>query len=301
MPNSHRRDPGPATPPPQKSALPRRGAVRRNALSRVLARAGWHAARRRAPGTGHRTPDTGHRRNYAHVPGRHPGCRRGLSPQRWFSSTTAARFRPPAPGGDHMADALSADRRARRRTARARASPPDATGLAPARPRPPRRSSTRARRHVSPSWRHWRHHPRVTSHGLTATIAQAPDAAATVLDISEGGLRVDGLTLAPGTAVEFALEGEQLHGTGTGVVVHRSDETTGIAVHRWHGTLASAVRDVTEKALLATSTWWELYLDPPARSRPAAVIAPTATPTRTRSSSRRWAAHRSGLRRLASG
>ena len=104
---------------------------------------------------------------------------------------------------------------------------------------------------------------------------------------------VDGLTLAQGTALDFALEGEQLHGTGTGFVVHCSDGTAGIAVRRWHGTLANAVRDMIEKALLATSTWWELYLDPPARSRLPAVIASAAlTPIRIRSRSRRWVAHR---------
>lgn len=118
----------------------------------------------------------------------------------------------------------------------------------------------------------WRHDPRVVSHGLTATIAQVPDAAVTVLDISEGGmlLRADALELAPGAAVDFALEGGGLRGSGTGCVVHCRDGAAGIAVRSWNG-LDEAVRHAVETALLASSTWRELYVDPPARPRPPLV------------------------------
>lgn len=130
--------------------------------------------------------------------------------------------------------------------------------------------SERARRpaHDAPRRRHWRHYPRVSVHALTATIAQARERPTSVLNISERGMLVEGLALAPGTAVEFALNGEQLHGTGSGAVVYRTDDRTAIAVEDWHGTLDRAVRDMINKALLAASAWWELYVDPPARSRP---------------------------------
>lgn len=119
----------------------------------------------------------------------------------------------------------------------------------------------------------WRHAPRVVSHGLTATLAQVPDASATVLDISEGGMLVDlgDAGLEPGAAVDFTLAGGGLGGTGTGQVVHRRDGAVGIAVQSWHGMLGGAVRRMIEQALLAASTWRELYLDPPEPPHPPLV------------------------------
>jgi hypothetical protein len=80
-----------------------------------------------------------------------------------------------------------------------------------------------------------------------------------VLDISEGGMRVDNLRLPVARRVDFALEGAWLKGTGTARVVHRTDGAAGLAVERWDAALGQAVRDLVVSGLLAESTWRELY------------------------------------------
>ena len=49
---------------------------------------------------------------------------------------------------------------------------------------------------------HLRHHARVPLTGVTVAIAQAPDASPRLLNISPGGLLLDGLRLAPGLTVD---------------------------------------------------------------------------------------------------
>ena len=106
---------------------------------------------------------------------------------------------------------------------------------------------------------HPRHHARVPLTGVTVAIAQAPDTSPRVLNISRGGLLLDGLQLEPGVTVDFTLKSRDLHGVGSGYVVHLRHGLTGIAVRRWDDGLDAAVDDLIQRALLAESTWRELY------------------------------------------
>jgi hypothetical protein len=80
-----------------------------------------------------------------------------------------------------------------------------------------------------------------------------------VLDISEGGLCVDGLRLPIGRQVDFALDAVWLQGSGAARVVRRADGAAGLAVEWWDAALGQAVRDLVLSGLLAESTWHELY------------------------------------------
>jgi acyl dehydratase len=120
---------------------------------------------------------------------------------------------------------------------------------------------------VVPRLQHLRHHARVPVTGVTVSIAQARDAGTRVLDISRGGLLLDGLRLKPGVAVDFTLKSRDLQGAGAGSVAHSRHGLTGIAVRRWDDDLEAAVENLVERALLAESTWRELYGGPPCGDR----------------------------------
>jgi hypothetical protein len=104
---------------------------------------------------------------------------------------------------------------------------------------------------------------------VTVSIAQARDASPQLLDISRGGLLLGGLRLEPGVAVDFTLKSRDLHGAGAGRVVHSSHGLTGIAARRWDDGLEAAIENLVERALLAESTWRELYDVVPASSSSA--------------------------------
>jgi acyl dehydratase len=114
-----------------------------------------------------------------------------------------------------------------------------------------------------PRLHHLRHHARVPLTDVAVSIAQARDASPKALDISRAGLRLGGLRLEPGVAVDFTLKSRDLHGAGAGRVVHSRHGRTGIAVRRWDDELETAVENLVERALLAESTWRELYDGPP--------------------------------------
>jgi hypothetical protein len=81
-----------------------------------------------------------------------------------------------------------------------------------------------------------------------------------VLNISEGGMLVDGVRPAIGQRVDFTLEGAGLPGTGAARVVHRIDGVAGLAVERWEAPLGQAVHDLVLRDLVAESMWRELYV-----------------------------------------
>lgn len=117
----------------------------------------------------------------------------------------------------------------------------------------------------------WCRRPRIRPSTLTARVPDAPGGPVKVLDISETGMLVDGAAFPRGADVTFALEGAGVRATGTGRFVRRTNEQAGIAV-RWNGNGQAAVRDMVERALLAASTWQELYVHPPASPRPASEL-----------------------------
>jgi hypothetical protein len=83
-----------------------------------------------------------------------------------------------------------------------------------------------------------REHDRAALSGLSALIEQSPGGGTSrhqVLNMSEHGLGIDGLTLAVGARFSFLLAGHGIHHLGRGRVAHRTGTITGAAVEHWHG------------------------------------------------------------------
>jgi hypothetical protein len=83
-----------------------------------------------------------------------------------------------------------------------------------------------------------REHDRAAISGLSALIEQSPGGTTSrhhVLNMSEHGLGIDGLTLAVGAPISFLIAGHGISHLGRGRVAHRTDTITGVAVDRWHG------------------------------------------------------------------
>jgi hypothetical protein len=83
-----------------------------------------------------------------------------------------------------------------------------------------------------------REHDRAALSGLSAVIEPSPRGATTrhpVLNVSEHGAQIDGLTLAVGARISFVLEGCGISHIGRGHVAHRTGTTAGVAIDHWHG------------------------------------------------------------------
>ena len=82
-----------------------------------------------------------------------------------------------------------------------------------------------------------RGHDRAVSTWLSAVIEQSPGGMSRhqVLNVSEHGLGIDGLTLAIGDRISFLLAGRGMNHLGRGRVAYRTGTITGIAVDHWHG------------------------------------------------------------------
>ena len=145
--------------------------------------------------------------------------------------------------------------------------PSIARAIAPAPGRTPVTPAARRQRAL-PRLHHPRHHARVPLTGVTVAIAQAPDASPRVLNISRGGLLLDGLRLEPGVTVDFTLKSRDLHGAGAGCVVHSRHGLTGIAVRRWD--------DELERGRRRTSSSGPCSQSPRGASSTTGRPAPTA-------------------------
>jgi hypothetical protein len=84
-----------------------------------------------------------------------------------------------------------------------------------------------------------RGHDRAAVIGLSAVIEASPGAITRrhqVLNVSEQGMLIDGLALAPvGARVSFVLAGRGISHVGGGRIAHRTDTSAGVAVDHWHG------------------------------------------------------------------
>jgi hypothetical protein len=80
-----------------------------------------------------------------------------------------------------------------------------------------------------------------------------------VLDLSEGGVRIQGLRLPVGSSVRFVLDGGGICCQGEGRVAHRSRGASGIAVERWIGT-SETVRSAVMSNLLAEMKTSDAYI-----------------------------------------
>lgn len=106
-----------------------------------------------------------------------------------------------------------------------------------------------------------RRHSRVSGAALSASVAYSRRAATrhTVIDISEGGLRLAGLDLPVGAKVRFEIEGADLRCNGRGHVVRRTDEGAAVAVDRWAQS-PPEVRALVTAGLFAETSWRDLYV-----------------------------------------
>ena len=80
---------------------------------------------------------------------------------------------------------------------------------------------------------------RVAVSGLSAVIEASPGAATRrhqVLNVSEQGMLIDGLALAPvGARISFVLAGRGVSHVGCGRVAHWTESSAGVAVDHWDG------------------------------------------------------------------
>ena len=83
-----------------------------------------------------------------------------------------------------------------------------------------------------------RAHHRATASGLSALIEASPGAITRrhqVLNVSEQGMRIDGLAPLVGARISFVLAGSGVSHVGRGRIAHRTDTSAGVAVDHWHG------------------------------------------------------------------
>jgi hypothetical protein len=107
----------------------------------------------------------------------------------------------------------------------------------------------------------FRQHGRARIAGLKALVEGHPSRPRpySVIDLSEGGLRIQGLELPVGSSVRFALEGGGVSCEGEGHVAHRGRGASGIAVDRWIGT-SETVRSAVMSQLLTELAWTDAYI-----------------------------------------
>jgi hypothetical protein len=90
--------------------------------------------------------------------------------------------------------------------------------------------------------------------GLSALIEASPGAPTRrhrVLNVSEQGMLIDSLALAPvGAQISFVLTGRSMSQVGYGRVAHRTDTSAGVAVDHWYGAREAICGLITGEAEL---------------------------------------------------